>query len=483
MNWIRILIIFFLFHSCQFSFGQSEIIQAKIDQWVKQDDFENASIGICISDPKSGRIIASHDPHRSLIPASTVKILSTYAALSTAGKNFQFRTEFLLKIHQQQDSICYGDLWVKGYGDPSFGSYLLPGNKPLSEISDTIVALLKSRGINKLIGKIIVQSMEINDTPENPEWLWYDLGNYYGAGYFGFNVLENSASINLNIPEEINQICEITKVVPSCLSENYCSEAVVVDSEPFETVYVLGSSLHRIYTVKGRIKKTKEKSISFSAAIPNPAEAYQCMLSDALFNRGIVYQDSLIISDLQSSDFLYIHFSQNLQKLASRALQKSVNLYAEAFLQLAGRYWVKNSDRATALKSLHLFYDKKISHMKGIKILDGSGLSPKNRMTAIGMTEILNLMANSKEKNTLLSCLPDAAQTGNLSSRLSRKSHISGKFRLKSGSMEGVRAYAGYWMDSGAPKYSFCLMINNYQCSPEQIKKHIADFLIHLSQN
>ncbi|MBK9271705.1 MAG: D-alanyl-D-alanine carboxypeptidase/D-alanyl-D-alanine-endopeptidase [Saprospiraceae bacterium] len=474
---------FFCFMVCFNAFPQSEKWQQSIDAWVKQEDFKNASIGICLMDIKSGKVMAGFDVERSLIPASTLKILSSYAAFSTAGKSYQFRTEFYLKVHMWSDSTCYADIVVIGQGDPSFGSYLLPGNKTLSEISDTVANLLKLRGIHQLVGRIIVQSTWQNDLPENPEWLWYDLGNYYGAGYFGFNVLENSASIDLNIPEEANQICEIIKVVPSCLWENYCSEAVVVETEPFESVYVMGSSPHRIYTVSGRIKKTKDKTISFYASMPNPAETYECILRDGLINRGVLFRDSLILSDIKTPELIYLHFSQSLDKLATRALHKSVNLYSESFLSLAGKYWTKNADRPTSLRQLRKFYLNKTENLDGVKIFDGSGLSPKNRMTALAMCGILQKIAIDQAGNHIHPYLPDVSQSGPLANKISKKSKLKGRYRLKSGSMEGVRAYAGYWMEGAHPKYSFCLMINNYNGGSEQIKKHIANFLIHLSQN
>lgn len=469
-----------LYH--QILFGQPEKWQELVDRFVSHKDFLTASIGISVSEIRTGETIASHNEQKSLIPASTLKILSSYAALHAAGKDYRFSTEFLVRSTGITDSTLWGDVVVAGKGDPSFLSSLLPDNANLSSLTDTLVQLLLAKGIRTVKGSIRVNSSYIRDVPENPEWLWYDLGNYYGSGYFGFNANENSAQLTLKIPEGPNEICEITEVVPSCLWENYCSEAVTVETGPFVPLYLLGTSSHRIYTVQGRLQYGKEKTISLAAAVPNPSETFECILRDALSEKGIQIQDSLLPGGFPGDEMIYLHQSQPLDKLVRRALGRSVNLYAESFLHLAGKVWNGDPDREMALEQMRKFYLGKSGQKSGVRILDGSGLSPKNRMTARVMTEILNDIASDKKRKYFIQLLPDVSQSGPLVSRLSKKPRMKEKFRMKSGSMEGVRAYAGYMMDGTNPKYSISIMINNYDCNGDEIKKHISDFLIHLSQ-
>ncbi len=479
---ILIALTFFLTTYHQLLMSQVEKWQAEVDKFVTHKDFSSASIGISISEIRTGRTIASHDAERSLIPASTLKILSSYAALHTAGKDYRYQTEFLVRSSGVSDSTLWGDLMVIGKGDPSFLSSLLPENTNLGALADTLVQALLTKGIRTISGTVRVNSDFIKDIPENPEWLWYDLGNYYGSGYYGFNAYENAAMITLSIPDAPDQICEILDVVPACLWENYCSEAVTVETGPFVPLYLLGTSSHRIYTVHGRLQYGKDKTISLAAAVPNPSETFECILKDALKEKGILFRDSLVPGFFPKDEMIYVHPSQTLDKLAKRALGRSVNLYAEAFLHLGGWIWNGDPDREMALDKMRKFYLGKSGHKAGVRILDGSGLSPKNRITAQIMTDILNEIAADKKRKYFVQLLPDVSQSGSLASRLSRKTRLKEKFRLKSGSMEGVRAYAGYIMNGSDPQYSISLMINNYDCSGDEIKKHISDFLIHLSQ-
>ena len=74
-------------------------------------------------------------------------------------------------------------------------------------------------GIKKIRGQITVNRDLITDIPENTEWLWYDLGNYYGAGCYSLNFMENAVKIYLQEQTRSGKICDIVKVIPSILED------------------------------------------------------------------------------------------------------------------------------------------------------------------------------------------------------------------------------------------------------------------------
>ena len=56
---------------------------------------------------------------------------------------------------------------------------------------------------------------------------------------------------------------------------------------------------------------------------------------------------------------------------------------------------------------------------------------------------------------------------------------LEGRAALKSGSMSGVRCYAGYILnDDDEPKYAVAIMVNNFKCKVSEINKSIQDFLL-----
>jgi serine-type D-Ala-D-Ala carboxypeptidase/endopeptidase (penicillin-binding protein 4) len=67
----------------------------------------------------SGKIILSHNPDREMVPASTLKVLTSLAAFHYLGPDFRFHTDFLLDTHNT--------LVIKGYGDPLLVSEIITG--------------------------------------------------------------------------------------------------------------------------------------------------------------------------------------------------------------------------------------------------------------------------------------------------------------------------------------------------------------------
>ncbi|MCX5882439.1 MAG: D-alanyl-D-alanine carboxypeptidase, partial [Deltaproteobacteria bacterium] len=72
---------------------------------------------VLLTDPQ-GKVLASRNAEKLLVPASTLKIMTALVALHYLGEDFRFVTE------------CYSDkdqnLKIKGYGDPLFVSDVLP---------------------------------------------------------------------------------------------------------------------------------------------------------------------------------------------------------------------------------------------------------------------------------------------------------------------------------------------------------------------
>lgn len=81
--------------------------------------------------------------------------------------------------------------------------------------------------------------------------------------------------------------------------------------------------------------------------------------------------------------------------------------------------------------------------VSSLRITDGSGLAPTNKVTARFLNDLLTYMVKSKHAEAFMSSLPQAGVEGSVRNFL-KESSLSGKAFLKSGSMSGVRCYAGY---------------------------------------
>ena len=123
-------------------------------------------------------------------------------------------------------------------------------------------------------------------------------------------------------------------------------------------------------------------------------------------------------------------------------------------------------------------YKRQGLDVSSLRITDGSGLAPTNKVTARFLNDLLTYMVKSKHAEAFMSSLPQAGVEGSVRNFL-KESSLSGKAFLKSGSMSGVRCYAGYVKNQGKT-YSVVLLTNNYSMSSWTINRRLEQVLIGL---
>ena len=92
--------------------------------------------------------------------------------------------------------------------------------------------------------------------------------------------------------------------------------------------------------------------------------------------------------------------------------------------------------------------------------MDGSGLSPQNRITPHALVRILQYAKTKAWFKGFYNGLPE----------------ING-IHMKSGSIEGARSYTGYIKSSDGKEYTFAIIINNFSGSASSIVKKMWTLL------
>jgi D-alanyl-D-alanine carboxypeptidase/D-alanyl-D-alanine-endopeptidase (penicillin-binding protein 4) len=77
--------------------------------------------------------------------------------------------------------------------------------------------------------------------------------------------------------------------------------------------------------------------------------------------------------------------------------------------------------------------------------MDGSGLSPQNRVTTNALVTVLQFAKDKSWYNSFYNALP-----------------IYNSMHMKSGTIGGAKAYAGYHTSKAGVQYTFAIIINNY---------------------
>ena len=120
--------------------------------------------------------------------------------------------------------------------------------------------------------------------------------------------------------------------------------------------------------------------------------------------------------------------------------------------------------------------------MDKVTLYDGSGLSRTNRMTPLFLASVLRSAALDWQTGDLFpTLLPRCGVDGTVRNLL-KGTCLSGNIALKSGSMTGVRCYAGYY-PAERPRYSVVLLTNNFHCTYEQLKSSIERLMVGMFES
>ena len=125
------------------------------------------------------------------------------------------------------------------------------------------------------------------------------------------------------------------------------------------------------------------------------------------------------------------------------------------------------------------FREKKLD-VSGVKVVDGSGLSPLNKVTSDFMCRYL--MAISKESffNDFLRSLSKVGENGTAKNLLPNlPAGIS--VRVETGTMDGVKAYAGYVITSRGETLAFSIISNGHDCSSQEVATKLNKILYKIA--
>lgn len=146
-----------------------------------------SSVAVIVRDLSDGKDIVSQNPYKAMIPASTMKCVTSAAALLAGLDNERFTTDVFTR-GEISDGVLYGDLIIQGAGDPTIESAQFPSNPGL--VSE-IVSKVKASGIRFIKGMIIVDESRFPDNGPCRRWELSDTEYEYGAGLYGLNYRDN----------------------------------------------------------------------------------------------------------------------------------------------------------------------------------------------------------------------------------------------------------------------------------------------------
>jgi len=448
--------------------------QPAVDNFRKNALLQRATVSLLVKNITTGKTIADYNSHHSVVPASTLKIVSTASALELLGSDFRFKTTLETDGQLLKNGTLNGNLYINGGGDPTLGSDKLGDKNFLQKWVEAV----KNAGIKKINGKIIASESCLERQVINPRWTWEDMGNYYAPGIHSISYLDNTYKVIFN-SGRIGTTPEILRTepeIPSLKIDNQLKSSATKS----DNCYFYGAPYSLNRSLMGEIPANRSEFTS-KGDMPHPALILLNDFDKAL-NAAGVETTSAIEQQFAASNstVIYAHYSPVLPEIISEVNFQSNNHYAEyVFKQISRAATIAGSSEGSANKINDYWAQKGLS-TKELFQYDGSGLSPVNAISANFFVELLEYMhKKSVNSKVFYASLPISGQTGTLKNFLSN-TPLAGKVHAKSGTILRVKSYTGY-IETSKGILAFAVIVNNANGASKEVTAKIENFLVEVS--
>lgn len=424
------------------------------------------TVALSVRRVRDGQELIGYNARQSLPSASTLKLITTATALSVLGPGFTYTTT-LEYDGTIKDSVLTGNIYIRGTGDPALGSWRFPGYPDLPALLKSWSAAVRAGGVRRVQGTIVGDASLYNDLTTPDTWPYGDLGNYYGASLSALNINENLYRVFFKPGGSVGAAASVARFDPAVPYLTVGNTVTTDAANTGDQVVIFGAPFQNQQWLTGKVPLGNEFSVK--GALPDPAYYAAYALQQQLIrdNVPVANPPASVGGGLASSIspsgkrvLLAQYKSPPLVELVRQTNFQSINLYAEALLRtttLRLNSAVRSTD--ASLDMLSTFWKGKGVGLDGFRIKDGSGLSAVGALTADNMTGILSAMGRENGFPAFYGTIPVVGQTGTVRN-LAKGTVAAGNIRAKSGSIEGVRTYAGYFTAADGEQMSFCLLIN-----------------------
>lgn len=460
----------------------SQTIEQVVETWKADKALYNSTFAFCVLDAESGNVLKEYNSHISVIPASTLKIVTTGAALGTLGRFYRYDTRiYFTGNFDKSTGVLNGDILIRGSGDPTLNSELFKLKKDTGDVTDRWAEALKEKGLKELKGRIIADaSCYEQRIPAN--WIWGDISNYFGVAPCGLSFNDNLYSIIFE-SKETGSKAKIVDVKPNYKTITLIHDDDVKAAGKDDDAYVTGDPFGSRKKVKGTIPPNKS-ALEVKAALPDPALLCAEFLETSLNNLGIKTPSNCVNSNYECENpavvkektLMHTHYSPALEKIVYYTNLTSNNLFCESLLQTMG----KGSNYSGIDKAKDYWKNKGLD-VSELYMVDGNGLSRANTVTTHFEASVLYKMYHDSVLfKPFYNSLPQAGLSGSMKN-IGKGTFIEKNMRAKTGYISRARGYCGYVKTKAGKDLAFSVLFNNYNCTPGEMKQKIELFLVALA--
>ena len=389
-----------------------------------------SAVGLYVADP-AGKVYLQHNASAALNPASTMKLVTTAAALELLGPAVTWRTEVHL-LGRLQNGRLEGDLLLRGGGDPRLSL----------ENLWLLLRDVRARGVRDVMGDLVIDRSAFAVADIDPGAFDGEPARPYNQGADA--LLLNFRAVRLTfLPDAELRAVRILAEPP--LPELRIANNLVLSDGPCESWPEKAEADVVTMTLgfSGAFPLACGEKVKHFSLLP-PLDYARAIFDHLWRGMGGSFSGRARIGVTPPGSRPFATFeSPSLQEVVREVNKNSNNVMArQLYLSLSAR----NGSPATPEQSraaVDAWLESRGLAMPELVMENGAGLSRIERISARSMGRLLAAVWNGPQGPELAASLPLAGVDGTLKRRFA-SSPAAGRAHLKTGLLNNVRALAGY---------------------------------------
>jgi D-alanyl-D-alanine carboxypeptidase/D-alanyl-D-alanine-endopeptidase (penicillin-binding protein 4) len=411
------------------------------------------AVGIVVQEAGAARPLFAHQADRPFNPASVMKLVTSFAALELLGADYRWKTEAYLD-GPLENGVLHGNLVLKGYGDPKLSL----------QQWQAFMAQLRARGLAAIDGDLVLDRS------------YFATGSHDASGFDNeplkpYNVGPDALLVNF-------------KAVKFAFAPNANGNAVDFSVEPSLARVTVGPAPPSAAGTCGDWRAALGAAFAndgtsatarFGGAFPaacGEREWWVALLDHPTYvhgmfetyfraaggrfaggwKNGTAPPNALPFARHESAPLYDI--VRDINKLSNNVMARQV------FLTLGTTIAAPPATTAKATEAVDRWLAGKKLRLPELVLDNGSGLSRRERISAGSLARLLRAADGSRVRDEFASSLAVTATDGTLQRRFQNGS-VAGQGMLKTGTLEGVRAIAGYVLDANGRRWVVVALVNH----------------------
>ncbi len=408
-----------------------------------------------VQDVNSPKPLLGHQATTSRVPASVMKLITSYAALGTLGPKYRWPLDVYTqgKVH---GGTLNGDLIIKGYGSPEFNQ---------AELRKVLHGI-RNKGIRNVSGRVVFDNSYFN-VPNQASFDGKSQSAYnaqpdallYNERLSSFKVRATRKRVHVTTSTPTHNMKIVNRMRTT---KRGCRPRIKVSKRGAQTVV----------TFSGRFSR-RCGTRSYHRVISRPAEMiYGAM--QAMWKRDVGgklnTRFAMGRAPVNAKPLLRT-YSRTLAEILPTIDKDSNNVMARQVMLTIGAKATGQGTQRSGANAIGTWLASRGLNFPELRIENGSGLSRNARISARHVGDLLVDAYRSPFRNILMQSLAVAGVDGTMKRRLKR-TNVKGRGFFKTGTLRDVRSIAGYVKAADGKTYVMAILHNDPRAKGRALAAH-----------